>query len=743
MALPAEREASRFLLVLFSATIFLAAALLFAVQPMVGKMVLPRLGGSPEVWNTSMVFFQLALLGGYLYAHWSIRALGTRRQAQLHSALLFLPLLALPITFPAWSPPSAGVESPWLIAVLVTAVGAPFLALATASPLLQRWFTGTRHEAARDPYFLYGASNAGSLVGLLAYPFLLEPFFQLGSQTRIWAIGYTAFVLLSGVCAFSVVRSAGTRTRDEVESETDATVDRAPSVSDRVFWMACAFAPSCLLLGATHYLTTDVAPVPLLWVLPLAVYVATFIVAFSRRPLFSERALSRWMAVAAVALTLALLGRVFDPLWFIVLLHLGGLAISGLLCHTRLAQARPAPNRLTDFYLFVAVGGVLGGAFAALVAPRIFNDLIEYPIAIVLACMLRVPDSESMGRSQIGRVLDLALPAGLAAFVFATQTGAELMGNLWEGPFVILTASVPAFLCYLLSPHRARFALGITVLLAFAYSVEPDTGERLHAERTFFGVHRVSRDREGRFTVLMHGSTIHGIQSTDPALARRPLGYYHPAGPGGQVVRALAASSPESRVAFVGLGTGALAVLTAPRQRVTFYEIDATVVEIAGDPRWFSYLAHTPAPYDIVIGDGRISLAASEAQFDLIVLDAFSSAAIPVHLLTREAVAMYLERLAPGGALLFHVSNEHLALGPVLAQVAAALGLAAVERFDLRSDEDQGVFGSHWVLMAREPADLGRFVDDSWRFLLPIPGAPLWTDQFSNVLSVFRWPTAS
>jgi spermidine synthase len=726
------------ILALFTATIFLAAALLFLIQPMIAKMVLPRLGGSPEVWNTAMVFFQLALLGGYFYAHASVRLLGPGRQAAVHSAVLLLPLLALPIALPAWESPATGMESLWLVGLLLAAVGAPFVALATASPLLQRWFAGSGHPDARDPYFLYAGSNAGSLLGLLAYPFLLEPFFPLATQSLIWTAGYVVFVALSAACALTAARHARARGA-AADAAPDVDAGPAPSLRQRLFWIASASVPSCLLIGATHYLTTDIAPIPLLWVVPLSVYLATFILAFAKRPPVGIPALSRWMAVLAVALALALLAGIRDPVWVLLLLHLSVLAVAGLLCHARLADARPAPGRLTEFYVFVAIGGVVGGAFAALAGPRLFNDLIEYPIAIVLACLFRVASADD-GDTR-ARLLDVALPAAIGLAMVGAWMVSDRLPDMAEGPFLLITAVLPTLLCFFLSRRRVRFALGIGVLLTFAYSIRADRGDFLYADRTFFGVHRVTRDPEGRYNVLRHGSTIHGVQGTDPAEALRPLGYYHVEGPGGQVVARLAARSPESRLALVGLGAGALAVLTSPGQRVTIYEIDEAVVDIAESPDLFTYLANSPAPYDVVIADGRIALAETDERYDLIVLDAFSSDAIPLHLLTREAVALYRDRLTPRGVLLFHVSNQHLELAPVVGAVAGDLGLVALERVDPgRIEEDVVLFGSHWVLVARDPADFAGLADSSWRFLRPSPGDIVWTDDFSNVLSAFRWP---
>jgi hypothetical protein len=344
------------------------------------------------------------------------------------------------------------------------------------------------------------------------------------------------------------------------------------------------------------------------------------------------------MAVLAISLALAMLVGIREPIWVLLLLHVGVLAVAGLLCHARLADARPAAGRLTEFYVFVAIGGVVGGAFAALAGPRLFNDLIEYPIAIVLACLIRVQSAQD--EKPLARALDVALPAAIGLFMLGAWLLAGRLPDLAEGPFLLVTAVLPTLACFFLSPRRVRFALGIAVLLTFAYSMRADRGRFLYADRTFFGVHRVTSDPAGRYTVLRHGSTIHGVQSTDPAKAFQPLGYYYVDGPGGQVVARLAARSPESRLALVGLGAGALGVLTGPGQHVTIYEIDEAVVEIAENPNLFTYLANSAAPYDVVIADGRLALAETNARYDMIVLDAFSSDAIPLHLLTREAVAL-------------------------------------------------------------------------------------------------------
>jgi len=738
---------------LYTAAIFVAAALLFLVQPMVGKMVLPRAGGSPQVWNTAMVFFQTALLAGYAYAHFSVKWLGVKKQALAHLALLALPLLVLPIALPDGYPPVEGGQSFWIIGVLTLAVGAPFFVLASASPLLQRWLAATDHPSAADPYFLYAGSNAGSLVGLLAFPLLLEPMLPGTSQARLWMIGYGLFVVLAAVCA--VVAARGDGSRSDAPAPAGATTpppgDAAVTSRDRLFWIATSAVPSALLLGVTQYLTSEIAPTSLLWVLPLAVYLATFVAAFSRRTLASAETLSRLLAIAVVVAALVQLARIVDPQWAVALLHLGVLALAGLLCHTRLAASRPSTSHLTEYYLWISAGGAIGGTFAALLAPVLFDFIAEYPIAVVLACLFRLPHrppstpgEAARGASRWlygGRTLDWALPAALAAFIVVAAVATRSNEAVPDGVMVILVAVLPTILCYVFSPRPVRFALGVAVLLVSAQSGQMYRGAILHTERTFFGVHRVATDPDNRVRILYHGATVHGVQNVAPERAVEPLAYYHPTGPAGSLVLQFGRTPSKERLALVGAGTGALAVLAGAHQRVTLYEIDPEIVRIAENPSFFSYLANARAPYDVVVGDGRLELSRTSETYDLIVLDAFSSGTIPVHLLTREAFELYLDRLRPRGALLFHISNRHLELTPVVAAQARDLGLAAFEWIDARRDEDieRGIFGSEWVLIARSPQDLDYVPVMGWRPLdTQVPGRA-WTDDFSDLLSVQRW----
>jgi hypothetical protein len=738
---------------LYTAAIFVAAALLFLVQPMVGKMVLPRAGGSPQVWNTAMVFFQCALLAGYLYAHLGVRWLGVRGHATVHLAVLALPLLVLPMTLPDGYPPVGGGQSIWIIGVLTLAVGAPFFVLAAASPLLQQWLASTTHESAGDPYFLYAGSNAGSLVGLLAYPLLLEPLIPASQQARMWAVGYLVFVALAAACAVVVLRARPAGVRAEVAAEgwatppaTELAIDRV-TVRDRLFWIAASAVPSALLLGVTQYLTSEIAPTSLLWVLPLGIYLATFIAAFSRRQLVSIERLSRVMAIVVIVAALVQLARIVDPQWAVALLHLSVLGLGGLLCHGRLASSRPAPSHLTEYYLLISVGGALGGTFAALVAPVVFDFIAEYPIAVVLACLFRLPFGTggaaggTSGWLYRGRGLDVALPALLGLFIVGAAFAARRMGSVPDGVMVVLVAVIPTIACFLFSPRPLRFALGVAVLLASVQSGQMYRGDILHSERTFFGVHRISTDPENSVRILYHGATVHGVQSADPARAAEPLAYYHPSGPAGNLVQAFGQHADKRSLALVGAGTGALAVLAGPHQRVTLYEIDPAIVRIAEDTRYFTYLSTMRAEHHAVIGDGRLELSRSPDRYDLIVLDAFSSGTIPIHLLTREAIELYLEKLEPRGALLFHISNRHLELGPVIGAQARDFGLAAFQWIDVRPDDDveRGIFGSQWVLLARSPQDLDYVPVGGWRPMELPEETRAWTDDFSDLLTVQRW----
>ncbi len=739
------------LLLIFTVTLFLGSALVFLIQPMFAKMALPLLGGSPSVWITSMLFFQAALLAGYAYAHFSTSRLGTRRQAAVHMVLLLVPLVALPIAVrEGWAPPPGGSQVLWLLALLAVSVGPPFFVVSSTAPLLQRWFADTGHARAKDPYFLYRASNFGSAVALLGYPALVEPALRLADQGRLWAVGYGALLVLMAACALTLWRSPAATSTARKPATSPLREDPPPiaggsldalTVARRAQWVVLSFVPSSLMLGVTVFLTTDIAPIPLLWVVPLALYLLTFVLAFSPRPPLPQRVMVRAMPLLVIPLVVTILLRAARPPWLLIPLHLLAFFTVGMVCHGRLAQDRPPASRLTDFYLWIAVGGVLGGAFNAIVAPVVFNGFTEYPLAIVLACLLR-PGRGGERRERRSRLLDLALPVALGAAVLGLAWWVRAGGVSDELLRRALVFGVPAFLCFTLIDRPVRLGLGLGAILVAGAVAVGAANPVVFADRSFFGAFQVTADAEGRFHLLTHGTTVHGAQSLDPARRDEPLTYYTRSGPLGQVFEAVNATGADD-IAVVGLGAGSMACYARPGERWTFYEIDPLVERIARDPSLFTFLRDCLDRPRIVLGDARLSLErAADGQYDLIVVDAFNSDAIPVHLITREAIGLYLAKLADGGVLAFHISNLYLDLHPVLRDLARDAGLVSFARDDslvTEADRRAGKSPSDWIVLARSPADVGDIVDNPRWYELKGQGGTLWTDDFSNILGVFRW----
>jgi spermidine synthase len=738
-AVPAPAAASRTgaLLAAYTAAVFLSAFLLFLVQPLFGKMVLPLLGGSPAVWNTCMLFFQAALLGGYLYAHLTSSRLTVRRQATVHLAALALAVLALPVSLRSAAPEGGAAPIPWLLGVMAITVGAPFLVLSGTGPILQRWFSRSGHPQAADPYHLYAASNLGSALALIAYPLLMEPRMRLAGQSAAWTAGYAVLALLIAGCAALVWRTAG----PSVSIDGAATVDDAPAAAarvtprERLIWIGLAFVPSSLLLGVTTFITTDLSPAPLLWVLPLALYLLSFTFVFARRPLIPHA----WMvaihpSAIAVAVLLLTAGYLKKPS-VAVPMHLLALFVIAMAAHGELARRRPHVRYLTEFYLWISVGGVLGGVFNALVAPVAFNEIWEYPIVLTLACLARPwPEQRLTWRGHLG----FAVRA--AAFAWGLL---YLVDNDAMRPWLFLLLA--ALLINLLNALLGRRPLWLAacigaVLLVRAHSVVNEDGVLL-SERTFFGRYKVVEyGHNGGFHVLRHGSTLHGAQSLQPYRRREPLTYYLMHGPLGRVFAATGDRAGTRRVAVVGLGTGTTAAYARQGEDWTFYEIDPGIERIARDTAYFTYLSDSPARTRVVLGDARLSLAReTDRTYDLILLDAFSSDAIPVHLMTREALDTYLARLAPRGLVVFHVSNRYLDLEPVVAALARDRGLVAragVGPRDRRTYEST----STWIALARTQADLGPLTADAnwWTPRLRADVEP-WTDDYSSLLTVFDW----
>jgi spermidine synthase len=962
------------MLIVFAFTLFTSATLLFMVEPMIGKMILPLLGGTPAVWNTAMVFYQAVLLAGYAYAHFSTSWLGARKQAALHLVLLALPFLFLPL---AVNPDLIkGGENPivGLLLLLSMTVGLPMFVVSASAPLLQKWFADTSHPSARDPYFLYGASNLGSMLALLAYPTVVEPYLRLGQQSFDWTVGYGVLAALTALCAVFLWVSPSSdeelirvRSVSEGESFAYASGSDEPLSGDvtwqRVLrWVALAFVPSSLMLGATTYITTDIAAIPLLWVTPLALYLLSFILVFSH---ISPRTQWFGLTIAGAAISILLLvflwdldkladrpkmqlmiriglvlavgGGIYAAWWgwfnrhadmthrvmviimpllvlmmlFFLLsgravinlgigwtlcLHLLTLFVVAMVCHGELARDRPAAKYLTGYYLWMSVGGVLGGLFNGLLAPVIFSGLFEYPLAMMLACLLAPPlgpsDDTSWGRRfdlilaglfagfglllillrlpdhdlafedlkgspwkwelaalvlgvavgavaamrarerKFERWMDLVLPLSLGVLLIGLSWGlrsdillrrvAKIAYGLNSdgGKLIaILTFGLPLVLAYTFVERSLRFALAVgTVLLASGFCAPFDSPPVLHQERGFFGVLRISNEiyRYGADDYFLlqrldHGTTLHGMQCLNPDRRNEPLTYYHHTGPIGELM--LAYNGPDAppekmNIAVIGLGTGCMAAHARSGQHLTFYDIDPIVKRFSfdEDDPYFTFVEgarERGAKVDLVMGDARLTMARQQLKdpdkYGMIVVDAFSSDAIPIHLMTLEALDVYLDKLTKDGLIVFHISNRYLDLAPVLYNLAQARGLAAVTQTDYREEEDaphsselMAKTSSTWVVLSPSEERLDKLLalndwEDVrleirgqlfWLSLWPDNGAGLsgqamllhnflgeamcqrpakwnplgpesdwpdlkkvgiWTDDYSNLFSVFSW----
>jgi spermidine synthase len=615
--------------------------------------------------------------------------------------------------------------------------------------LLQRWFAATDDKHAHDPYFLYSASNLGSMISLLAYPLFVEPRLRLSEQSRVWTYGYVAMALLMAGCAVVTWFKRG---KDSSIHDSPVTMpadygESVPVTEDvtwkkRLLWIGLAFCPSSLMLGVTTYLTSNIAPVPLLWVIPLALYLLTFIIAFAKKQVISSKLLGRALSILVVPLAMVIVLEASDPRILIplVIFHLVVFFVAALMCHSELTSNRPKPLHLTEFYFYISVGGVLGGIFNALIAPSLFNSFLEYPLVIAAACFFRPRgDGQKLGR------MDALIPIGFAVATIALALIGKAVTpepNAWR---TIITIGLPLVLVFLLVDRPIRFAGSLMLLFIILPLMQVAVaGKLILSKRSFFGVHRVEQyqNQFGLFRSLSHGNTEHGKENFGE-FAHTPLTYYHPTGPIGAVFQSIAPRKKD--IALVGLGIGSLASYGRLNQNFTYYEIDPDVVEIASDPKLFDFLSMTKAHLKIKVGDARIELAkAPDASYGLIVLDAFSSDSIPMHLLTKEAIEMYLRKLAPGGVLAFHISNRYLDLQPVLGNAAAELGLVAWVEQDEVAEADMGKFASTWAIMARNASDFDglRDVDRGWDPLNRQPG-PVWTDDYSNIVSLLKLSQAS
>jgi hypothetical protein len=710
-------------------------------------MVLPKLGGSPSVWAVSMCFFQAMLLAGYCYAHILSRYLTARLIPFVHLTVLAAAMLALPIGLSeSRAEPPAGDAYGWLIVTLTLGVGFPFFAVSANAPLLQAWFARTGHPHGNDPYFLYGASNFGSLVALLAYPIIVEPFSGLAQQATAWGVGFVALALMIALCGAMMIRAMGTaHAVSSTEEATSATLRDAehPTVTQRLAWIGLAFVPSGLLVAFTSYVTTDIASAPFLWVLPLAMFLTTFILVFRDRPVIPHN----WLLFAQAPLTIVVLfGISLDGNGGWKIATLGGtfaFFVATMVCHRELFECRPASRHLTEFYLWMSFGGVLGGIFAALIAPQIFNAVWEYPLLLVsaMACRREILSRLSkQATSELLAVTGLAL-AAIAALLILNNRGVLASSQITLLHSTLLLAM--GCLAFLRStPTLARVVyMAIAALTIVAL---PSTMNKGDSERSFFGTHRVTISADGSTRLLMHGTTIHGAErlvAKDGLRVERPVPatYYYPESPmarGVDAARSIKNGNPP-RIGIVGLGAGSMSCHSRHEEYWRFYEIDPVVVQIARDEGRFRFLSACRPNADIVLGDARLTLAKEPAgNFDYLVIDAFSSDSIPVHLLTVEAVRLYLDKLSPDGLLALHVSNRHLDLISVANAVAAAIpGTHVATIVDRPKARGFDATSSLVVMIGKSQTAIAPVL--SWPGVQSSAAVDItpWTDDYSNILT--------
>ena len=730
----------------FVASTFTSALLLFFIEPMFTKMALPLLGGSTAVWSTAMVVFQFLMLAGYLYAHLLSRYLPLKAGLMVHVALLALTVFALPIRLSTViGPTPTHGEAWWLVGLFLTSIGLPFFALAGNGPLLQAWFSRTAGAEGRNPYALYAASNLGSFAALIAYPVLVEPSAGLNWQARAWTLGFLALALMIGACALA---ARGGRAAAPAVQPATPVAAASPKVQDILRWVVLSAIPSGLIVAATAHISTDVAAAPLLWVIPLALFLLSFVLVFRDRPLLPMRLVATLVPLAGLSLAITGLGDQNNPLALLGL-HLAFAFLGVLVCNHRLFMSRPDPSQLTGFYLWLSVGGLLGGLFSGLLAPMIFNRVLEYPILVALVVWVAALDAQSPS----ARVIRIAVAASAACgiLVFAGLRAAQAYGAIGPdfGRYAALVISLTGLVALLAFRRPVIIAALLPVLLIAADQarvLEPG----LDYGRSFYGVHRTEL-WDGRDRVLFDGTTIHGaIRLADMAgpvgsVRPLPLTYYHPEGPMAETVRAVPKVAGGRRLGVVGLGTGAIACDGRAGDRWTFYEIDASIARIASDPSKFRFLPVCAPQANLVLGDARLTLAkAPERNFDYLLIDAFNSDSIPIHLMTREALGLYLSRLTPDGLLVLHITSRHLELESVVAALVRGTGVQAVIKRDkpppAKSLDDR--VGSVVVALSRSQQALAPLTaKGGWRPLRD-RGVRPWSDDFSNVFGALVRRTA-
>ena len=717
----------------FSLTLFVSAALIFSIEPMFSKMVLPRLGGSSSVWSIAMVVFQGLMLGGYAYAHLLARFVEPRIAMLIHTLLLAVATLFLPIAIApifAGAPPQHFV-SLWVIGLFLASVGLPCFAISANAPLLQAWIARGGNVA--NPYLLYRASNLGSFVALIAYPSLIEPRLGLAAQSHWWSFGFAILLAAVGICGF-----AASRWSEGYAPPAMNPASSGPRASARWRWIALSFIPSALLVAVTAHIATDVASAPFIWILPLALYLITFVLVFSERPSVSDRVMLLLQPASVATLAVLFLWGA-KANWGLALLgNLAAFFVATMVCHARLYRARPDAADLTEFYACLSLGGVLGGLFAALLAPILFSGVYEYPLLAMAALFVR---DDVWHTPRVEWKKDL-LFVGLLVTVVAVLMYVAPSGAV----FGAATMALAAYLA-ILTRAPARM-IGLAAALLAATTLFTPSQHIIATARSFYGVYKVVEIENGRFRVFLHGTTAHGAEQLRDNHGRNlsgrpePISYYANGGAYDEAITAARTRSGGtlSNVALVGLGVGAISCHARAHEHWTIYEIDPLVLQIARDSGLFRSLPTCLPDVPVVIGDGRLMLAGASHPLDLLLLDIFSSDAVPTHMLTKEAFSLYKAKLAPHGVIAFNIANHNLELASVIAASAAANGMATAVKTDPLWPAGSMKMRAQIAIVANSAADIEALkLTRDWHTVAPDPRVAVWTDDYSDVLgAIFR-----
>jgi len=725
------KPANNVTLIPYVAAITLSSFLLFLIQPLSAKAMLPLYGGVPAVWNTCMMFFQGMLLAGYFYTYLITRYLSVTSQRLCHLVLIAASALMLPITWNALLVPANLHPILYVIALLFSKISLPLFVISTTAPLVQNWFGRTSHPDASDPYFLYSASNIGSLLALFSFPLLLEPFIGRQLLSYLWSVAYGVFALL----IMSIAVKQCNQPVNIIAALSSTEREKICWVQ-RGHWLLLSFAPSSLLLAVTQYITTNIASTPLLWILPLTLYLLTFIIVFARKPLISHQWMVREMPYFLIFPLITLTQFTHAaPAWQLIVFHLMGFFALAMACHGELAIRRPDKSRLTEFYLWMSLGGFLGGIFNSLIAPLVFHGIYEYYIALCI-CVLLCPAAIKDNNKQLG----FRLPLIIIVILFGTYLLHQHYSQIHYTKQLFAVIELAVITMIILNHQRPKiFALNLAIIFIYAQATARSSyGELIWQSRNFFGVSQVYNDKRLNLHIYIDGVTLHGAQLyPDTSGSKTALTYYQPVDRIANFLSKSFSTDKTVHVAIAGLGAGTISCMFR-HDVVTFYEINPTVIKIATNPTMFTYLLNCPPKGGIIAGDARYNINhAPEHYYNIILLDAFSSDVIPAHLLTIDAMNVYLHKLKYNGVLIFNITNTYADLKPLLAAMAKQLHLIALEFDHLPGTPFE--YHSNWVVLTKNMAVAeGLHQRFDWKKMIDTESALVWTDDYSNILRVLK-----